>query len=78
MKEVMECMGNNTLTKHTETVNPQNTPFPLRVNQYQRAARQENGILKYGIEHSYKGHLSNEDSAYYPSYIEMCTKLPLK
>ena len=24
------------------------------------------------------GHLSNEDSAYCPSYIEMCTKLPLK
>ena len=24
------------------------------------------------------GHLSNEDSAYYPSYIEMCIKLPLK
>ena len=23
-------------------------------------------------------HLSNEDSAYCPSYIEMCTKLPLK
>ena len=24
------------------------------------------------------GHLSNKDSAYFPSYIEMCTKLPLK
>ena len=24
------------------------------------------------------GHTSNEDSAYCPSYIEMCTKLPLK
>ena len=23
------------------------------------------------------GHFSNVDSAYYPSYIEMCTKLPL-
>ena len=32
-------------------------------------------LIKYTLN---SGHLSNEDSAYCPSYIEMCTKLPLK
>ena len=36
------------------------------------------GILYLPTYSDYSERLSNEDSAYCPSYIEMCTKLPLK
>ena len=43
-------------------------------------AIEKNGLLMYCsvLCIHRKGHLSSEGSANYPSYVEMCTKLPLK